>query len=140
MNVGNLPPALIRSGRIELWLEMRLPDTAARAAIIKQLSAKIPATMGTLDIESAAAASEGLTGADLTRLIEDTKTLFAYDKAKNIPQRTTTDYLLDALKIVRSNKAMYEQAEAQARKNRPTRPPWFNGMDYANSDDDDDES
>ena len=26
MDVGNLPPALIRSGRIELWLEMRLPD------------------------------------------------------------------------------------------------------------------
>jgi transitional endoplasmic reticulum ATPase len=30
MDVGNLPPALVRSGRIELWLEMRLPDEAAR--------------------------------------------------------------------------------------------------------------
>jgi transitional endoplasmic reticulum ATPase len=26
MDVSNLPPALIRSGRIELWLEMHLPD------------------------------------------------------------------------------------------------------------------
>ncbi len=25
MDVGNIPPALVRSGRIELWLEMRLP-------------------------------------------------------------------------------------------------------------------
>ena len=30
MEVGHLPPALLRSGRIELWLEMRLPDEAAR--------------------------------------------------------------------------------------------------------------
>ena len=34
MDVGHLPPALIRSGRIELWLEMRLPDEAARSAAI----------------------------------------------------------------------------------------------------------
>src|SRR5205814_4732649 len=34
MDVGNLPPALLRSGRIELWLEMQLPNEAARAAIL----------------------------------------------------------------------------------------------------------
>ena len=35
MDVGNLPPALIRSGRVELWLEMSLPDESARRAIIQ---------------------------------------------------------------------------------------------------------
>ena len=30
MDVGNLPPALVRSGRVELWLEMSLPDESAR--------------------------------------------------------------------------------------------------------------
>jgi ATP-dependent 26S proteasome regulatory subunit len=35
MEVGHLPPALLRSGRIELWLEMRLPDAAARQAILE---------------------------------------------------------------------------------------------------------
>ncbi len=30
MDVGNLPPALVRSGRVELWLEMRLPDESAQ--------------------------------------------------------------------------------------------------------------
>ena len=37
MDVGHLPPALIRSGRVELWLEMRLPDEAARTAILEQM-------------------------------------------------------------------------------------------------------
>ena len=35
MNLANLPPALIRSGRIELWLTIQLPDAPARAAIFK---------------------------------------------------------------------------------------------------------
>src|SRR5205085_7851375 len=42
MDVGNLPPALVRSGRVELWLEMRLPDEAARRAILEQLTSALP--------------------------------------------------------------------------------------------------
>jgi ATP-dependent 26S proteasome regulatory subunit len=37
MDVGNLPPALIRSGRVELWLETRLPDADARREILRDL-------------------------------------------------------------------------------------------------------
>ena len=32
MDVGRLPPALVRSGRVELWLEMKLPDRAGAGA------------------------------------------------------------------------------------------------------------
>src|SRR5205807_3403711 len=32
MNVSSLPAALVRSGRIELWLETKLPDVEARAS------------------------------------------------------------------------------------------------------------
>jgi len=39
MDVGSLPPALVRSGRIELWLETRLPDQAARLALFRDLTA-----------------------------------------------------------------------------------------------------
>ena len=35
MDVGSLPPALVRSGRIELWLETRLPDEGARIEILR---------------------------------------------------------------------------------------------------------
>src|SRR5206468_5062129 len=34
MNVAHLPPALFRSGRIELWLDMRLPGNEARSSIL----------------------------------------------------------------------------------------------------------
>src|SRR5262249_9394405 len=40
-DVGNLPPALVRSGRIELWLETRLPAATARAAILTDLCASL---------------------------------------------------------------------------------------------------
>ena len=39
MDLGNIPPALVRSGRIELWLEMRLPDAVSRRRLIQQLFA-----------------------------------------------------------------------------------------------------
>jgi shikimate kinase len=45
MEVGHLPPALLRSGRIELWLEMCLPDEPARAAILESHLAAVPASL-----------------------------------------------------------------------------------------------
>ncbi|MEO7649567.1 MAG: ATP-binding protein [Bryobacteraceae bacterium] len=32
MDVGSLPQAMLRSGRVELWLETRVPDTVVREA------------------------------------------------------------------------------------------------------------
>jgi ATP-dependent 26S proteasome regulatory subunit len=39
---GNLPPALTRSGRVELWLEMKLPDAEARTLILKRHIGELP--------------------------------------------------------------------------------------------------
>src|SRR5438874_2045136 len=50
MDVGNLPPALIRSGRVELWLETRLPDERAREAIMAKHLAQFPAPFGMVDV------------------------------------------------------------------------------------------
>src|SRR6185436_8282467 len=69
MDVGNLPPALIRSGRVELWLETRLPDATGRMQILKTALATLPPVMGSADVGALAQATEGLTGADLNRLI-----------------------------------------------------------------------
>ena len=50
MDVGSLPPALVRSGRIELWLETRLPDDAARGAILRaQLARPARRRIGAVD-------------------------------------------------------------------------------------------
>jgi transitional endoplasmic reticulum ATPase len=114
MDVSKLPPALIRSGRVELWLEMRLPDAPARADILREHAAKLPPAIGTVDVEALALATDGLTGADIKRLMEDGKILFAYDRAQNAPMRPSTDYFLQAIETVRANKERYAQAEAQA--------------------------
>src|SRR5215212_5859664 len=127
MDVGSLPPALVRSGRIELWLDMRLPDEPARAAILAERCAELPASMrvGEADVAQIAAATDGLSGADLKRLVEDGKILLAYDTAQGHSLRPTVEYFLTAVQTVRANKERYAEAEARARARRPQRPPYF---------------
>jgi transitional endoplasmic reticulum ATPase len=125
MDVGSLPPALVRSGRIELWLETRLPDRAARAAILHDRCAQLPATVGAVDEERLADATEELSGADLKRVVEDGKLLYAFDRAREREMRPVTEYLLEALETVRANKVRYAQAEASARARHPERPSYF---------------
>jgi transitional endoplasmic reticulum ATPase len=125
MDVGSLPPALVRSGRIELWLETRLPDRAARAAILRDRCAQLPSSMGTVDEARLADATEQLSGADLKRVVEDGKLLFAFDRARGGAMRPVTEYLLEALETVRANKLRYAEAEASARARHPDRPSYF---------------
>ncbi len=113
MDVGGLPPALIRSGRIELWLETRLPDERARAQILEDLLAVQPEGFTRPDVATIAPATEGITGADLKRLVEDGKILFAFDKSRSKQMQTTTEYMLAAIEPVRANKARYAAAEAR---------------------------
>ena len=108
-----LPPALIRSGRIELWLETRLPDALARAQIIEDLLATQPEGFARPNVSRIATETEGMTGADLKRLVEDGKILFAFDKARSKSIRSTTEYILAAIEPVRANKARYAAAEAR---------------------------
>lgn len=70
-------------------------------------------------------ATAGFTGADLKRLIDDGKNLFAHDQVRGLPLRPATAYFLSAVGTVRENKARYAQAEARARMQRPARPVYF---------------
>jgi transitional endoplasmic reticulum ATPase len=115
MEVHQLPPALLRSGRIELWLEMKLPDEAARAAILRQHLADWPAEQETIDVAALAEQTPGFTGADLKRLAEDGKNLFGYDLALGKTPGEALDYFLAAVENIRQNKARYEEAESVAR-------------------------
>src|SRR5262249_28769556 len=109
MDVSHLPPALIRSGRIELWLEMKFPDEAARSDILRQFLASLPPVIGDVTVSRLVEATEGFTGADLKRLIEDGKNLLAYEKALQQPLRPPTEYFLAAVETVRMNKARYAE-------------------------------
>jgi SpoVK/Ycf46/Vps4 family AAA+-type ATPase len=114
MNVANLPPALTRSGRVELWLEMKLPNAEARRVIMEQRIAELPGELRQVDLATLTSATEGFTGADLKRLVEDGKAIYAYDKSKRLELKPPTDYFLRAAEGVRENKQRFAEAEAQA--------------------------
>jgi ATP-dependent 26S proteasome regulatory subunit len=114
MNVAHLPPALVRSGRVELWLEMKLPDVQARTAILSKHLQALPKELQEVDMAAPIPATEGFTGADLKRLVEDGKAIYAYDKARQAELKPLADYFLQAIEAVRENKQRYAEAEAQA--------------------------
>jgi len=126
MDVGNLPPALVRSGRIELWLEMRLPDEVARAAILGQCLAAAPPPLHEANVAPIVESTDGFTGADLKRVVEDGKALYAFDRVAGNGLKAMTDYYLAAAEKVRASKEKYAEAESRANASRPSRPAWFN--------------
>jgi predicted AAA+ superfamily ATPase len=123
MTVSSLPAALVRSGRIELWLEMKLPNLDARIDILHAAFQSLTLALSDADIPTIAAATEGFTGADLKRLMEEAKTLYAYDLVqantlKWMTPKPAIDYFLAAVKVVLHNKQRYAEAEEQAKQQR----------------------
>lgn len=114
MNLNNLPPALVRSGRVELWLEMKLPDAQAREMILQQHLSTLPQDLRNVNESEVLAATDGFTGADMKRLVEDAKGLYAFDRTNKQTPREFTAYLLDAVNGIRENRARFLQAEAAA--------------------------
>ncbi len=113
MDIGNLPPALVRSGRVELWLEMSLPDEEARREILNRWIASAPPPLSAANVSTIVTATDGLTGADLRRLCEDAKNLYAYDKTQGATETDVTAYYLQAVDEVQRNKAMQLSAQDQ---------------------------
>jgi ATP-dependent 26S proteasome regulatory subunit len=140
MDVGSVPPALVRSGRIELWLETRLPDYKARLEILQEHAKDLPAAIKKVNLQRLAKESEDLTGADLRRLIEDGKILVAYDKSKKKKLKDANDYFQQAMETIRTNKEKYQEAERRAFEKAaaaPSRAPYFGHYYPGNGDDDD---
>src|SRR5687768_10811445 len=118
MDIGNLPPALIRSGRIELWLEMRLPDESARSGILAQHLRAAPKPLDQANVPQIVNATAEFTGADLKRTVEDGKSLCAFDLVSGAPLKPVSEYFVDAALAVRTSKEKYAEAEARANANR----------------------
>ena len=114
MDVAHLPPALVRSGRVELWLEMKLPSPHARTEILSALVLNLPEELQPLDIPQLIAATEGFTGADLKAMVEDGKAIYVFDKVNHLEPQPLTEYFLRATTAVRANKQQYAAAEAKA--------------------------
>lgn len=100
MNIKPIPEALLRSGRVELWLETRLPDAPTRARILARwLQGGLPGT-GSIDLDAAAAITEGFTPADLRRVIGDAKSLYAVDMVRGTPPAAASSYLQGAITAI----------------------------------------
>jgi SpoVK/Ycf46/Vps4 family AAA+-type ATPase len=97
MDAQKLPEALLRSGRVELWLETQLPDEAARALILRRWMEPGAKGFETIDVGRIAKETGGFTPADLRRLIGDAKLLHAADLVAGNQLRSGDDYLLAAI-------------------------------------------
>lgn len=107
MEPSDLPAAVLRSGRVELWLETRLPDIGARTEIFLGKLASLPPPLSNVDVAVLASASHGCTGADVKTIVEDGKLQFAHDQATGAPIRPIEEYFLDAIAAVRANRRKY---------------------------------
>jgi SpoVK/Ycf46/Vps4 family AAA+-type ATPase len=110
MNICDLPPALVRSGRIELWLETKLPEAEARRSILSRHLHSLPKDGGAVDVSQLVAATAGFTGADLGPVIDDGKNLLAYDIAHQREAQSPTAYFLAAIQAIRTNRERYALA------------------------------
>lgn len=132
MNLGDLPDALVRSGRIELWLEMRLPDSHGRRTLLERECSSFPAAIGGDITPSVIDATEGLTGADLKACAADAKSLYAEGRKAGHPPKSLEVYLLEAASTIRGYREKHQQAlaEARARRGQQAMLPHFGMMSH----------
>jgi transitional endoplasmic reticulum ATPase len=117
---------------------MRLPDENARAEIVQQHLKSLPGPLCDANVPQVVSATETFTGADLRRLVEDAKALYAFDLVTNGSTQEVTQYFVKAADGIRASKEKYAEAEARANANRPSRPVWFKPYSsYSDLSDDD---
>ncbi len=101
MDAQKVPDALVRSGRVELWLEMSPPDEPTRARILARWAGSGLPETEQLDFARLAALSAGFTPADLRRVMDDARLLYARDLAVGRSARSATDYAEQAITELR---------------------------------------
>lgn len=96
MDPRRVPDALIRSGRVELWLETRPPDAAIRGRILERWNRPGLPQPESIDYARVGAMTEGFTPADLRRIAADARLLYAADLAAKQQAASATDYMVQA--------------------------------------------
>jgi cell division protease FtsH len=87
-----LDPALLRPGRFDRQIIVHPPDLKGRIEILKVHTRKIPLA-NDVDLERLAAATPGMTGADLANLANEAALLAARREGESVQQRDLTDAL-----------------------------------------------
>ena len=112
MDPNQMPAALLRAGRVELWLETKLPDARARQEILDSNLAKLPEKLGPYDAERVKALTEGFNAADIDRIVADVKALYAADIIREIAPATLDTYFERAAAEIRRTKELIASAHA----------------------------
>lgn len=110
MDLRGLPLALLRSGRMEVWLEMKLPDSEARAEMIANHLRALPIDTSMVDVGAVSAQTEGFTPADLRRLVAEASGHLALDKHLQRGPAPFESYLGVAAKALREQKMLADDA------------------------------
>ena len=76
----------------------------ARADTLADHLKGLPEELLPVDVPRLISATEGFTGADLKRLVEDGKAIYVYDKALGAQLLPTADYFMRAVEAVKENK------------------------------------
>jgi cell division protease FtsH len=87
-----LDPALLRPGRFDRQITVHPPDHKGRVDILKVHSRNVPLA-GDVDFERVAAATPGMTGADLANLVNEAALLAARREQQAVDQRDLFDAL-----------------------------------------------
>jgi cell division protease FtsH len=104
-----LDPALLRPGRFDRQIMVHAPDHAGRVQILKVHTRQVPLA-GDADLEALAAATPGMTGADLANLVNEAALLAARRKEQVVRQRDFTD-ALDKVQLGAARKVVIPEAE-----------------------------
>jgi len=134
MDPNQMPPALLRSGRVELWLETTAPTEAARAEIVAAHVANLPEMFRAYDPKQITKLTEGFNAADMRRVVADVKALYAADILDDRKPSPVAVYFEIAARNVHRNKDLLGLAAtggftfvhdtmAEALTNQPTTSP-----------------
>lgn len=100
MDPKKVPEAVLRSGRVELWLETCLPKPSVRADILKRwMGDKLPHS-DAIDYARLAGETEGFNAADLRRVTADARAFYAADLALRRHASSATEYVSRAIGAV----------------------------------------
>jgi len=111
MNVNDLPRPILRSGRVELWLEMPLPASSTRIEIMQSvLAQRVSEPVEGVDWQRIADETTGFVGADLRNVVIDARNLLGFDIVKKLPRRSLSEYLSLAADAIATQKNTYQRA------------------------------
>ncbi len=116
MDVADMPPAIVRSGRVEVWLHMKLPDPAVRADVIRYYARSLPEEFQSFDETALIAATEGFTPADLRGLVSDARGHIAFDRHKGRNVQRFEEYLLHAAAEIHDRKDILAELAGKPRR------------------------